>query len=512
MLHLLSRIFRRMTVVLALILIQLAVVVVVLVLFSQYFAYFYYACLAVSIFAVIRIVNKDYEPGYKIAWIIPILVFPIFGGLLYFMLGGNKMTRSSRRKLQGMDTKMEELLRPDFKADALACNGEDAVLQARYLERYAHAPAYANTVTEYFPLGDTLFPKLLEELRAAKHYIFLEYFIIAPGVFWSAVLEVLEQKVAEGVEVRLIYDDMGCVYTLPHNYVSVLEKKGIRTMAFNRFIPVLSLRLNNRDHRKLCVIDGHTAFTGGINLADEYINQKVRFGHWKDSAIMLKGDAAWSMAVMFLTMWDYNSDGEEEYARYRPRETPPEVMAAGQKEFVQPYTDVPLDDEAVGETVYLNLIAKARKYIYFTTPYLILSNAMYTAFCTAAKAGVDVRIITPHIPDKKFVFELTRSQYLRLLVAGVKIYEYTPGFIHAKNSVVDDCYGTVGTVNLDYRSLFLHFENGVLLYHSPTLLDVKRDFLETLPRCEEITEEKCRNIPWHLRAWRAFLRIFAPLL
>ncbi|WP_317380814.1 phospholipase D-like domain-containing protein, partial [uncultured Intestinimonas sp.] len=293
-------------------------------------------------------------------------------------------------------------------------------------------------------------------------------------------------------------------------YAAELEKRtGIRCCVFNPFVPILSLRLNNRDHRKILVIDGKVAFTGGINLADEYINQKVRFGHWKDSAILVRGEAAWSMTVMFLSLWDdIRRTPAEDYDRFRPHwETPPTGVG-----FVQPYTDSPLDGEAVGQSVYLNLINRARRYVYITTPYLIVDDSMNTALCIAAKSGVDVRIMTPHIPDKKMVFEVTRAHYGPLLEAGVKIYEYTPGFVHAKNFAVDDKFGTVGTVNVDYRSLFLHFENGVWLCGAPAVRDIRDDFLSTLEQCQPITLAQSRALPWWRRACRAVLRVFAPLM
>ena len=269
--------------------------------------------------------------------------------------------------------------------------------------------------------------------------------------------------------------------------------------------------MNNRDHRKFCIIDGHTAFTGGINLADEYINQKLRYGHWKDTAILLKGEAVWSMTVMFLTMWEYTRDVEEDYRRFRPDKLPPEA-AQGAGYYVQPYADNPLDEEAVGEAVYLNLINKAERYVYAMTPYLIISDSVNTALCNAAKSGVDVRIITPHIPDKALVFELTRSHYESLLEAGVQIFEYTPGFVHAKVMVTDDCCGVVGSINLDYRSMFLHFEDAVLLYHDPTVLDIKQDFINTQFRSQPVTLEQCLGHSWIRRLFRSILRVLAPLL
>ena len=508
---LLSLLFHRSVIVAVLIAVQIAILIAAMLQFSGNFVYLYWIFFGLSAAAVLIIVERQTEPGYKIAWIILILLFPIFGWLFYLVCGGNRLSARLRRKMQGIDRKMVNVLKPDGKAEELRPFGRDAVVQSQYLERYARCPAYSNTRTEYFPLGDNAFPRMLEELRKAKRYIFLEYFIIEKGEFWDSIVEVLRERRAAGVDVRVIYDDVGCLDKLPTRYAREFEAEtGIPCCVFNRFRPILSIRMNNRDHRKLLIVDGQAAFTGGINLADEYINVKSRFGHWKDSAILVRGEAAWSMTVMFLTMWEYVRNVEEDYERFRPEGVPPEVR--GIDCYVQPYTDSPLDNEPVGETVYLNLISKAERYVYLTTPYLIVSDSVNVALCNAAKSGVDVRIITPHIPDKKLVFELTRAHYEPLLEAGVKIFEYKPGFIHAKNSVADDVYGTVGTINLDYRSMFLHFENGVWLCHDPTILDIKADFLATQDRCIPITLEMCRGRAWPRRLLRAVLRIVAPRL
>ena len=509
---LLSLLFHRTVIIAVLISLQVAALLVAMVQFSGSFVYFYWACVVLSILAVLIIVSRQTDPGYKIAWIVPILIFPMFGWLVYVFCGGNRLSGRLRRKMQGMDRKLLEVLDADGKADALSRFGQDAVNQSRYLEHYARCPAYTNTYTEYFSLGDYAFPRILEELKKAEKYIFIEYFIIEHGIFWDSIVDILKEKHAAGVDVRVIYDDVGSLFTLPMNYARKFEAEtGIPCCVFNRFKPILSIRMNNRDHRKFLIVDGHTAFTGGINLADEYINVKPRFGHWKDSAILVKGEAAWSMTVMFLTMWDYIREVEEDYTPLRPDKLPAEA-ALGKDFYVQPYTDNPLDNEAVGETVYLNLISKARKYVYIMTPYLIVSDSVNTALCNAAKSGVDVRIITPHIPDKKVVFELTRSHYEPLLEAGVRIFEYTPGFVHAKNFAVDDVYGTVGSINLDYRSMFLHFEDGVWLCHDPSILDIKADFLDTQARSEAITLEVCRRHSQGRMLLRSVLRVLAPLL
>ena len=487
---------------------QIAVLVLVIVKFSESFTQFYWICILVSFLAALGIISSRSDPAYKIVWLVLILPFPVFGGMIYLLFGGSRHPRWLKKAMAAIDQTMLGELKKDFKADVLAPAGEDAVIQARYLERQAHCPVYTNSRVDYFSGGEDYFARMLAELRKAQRYIFLEYFIIQEGVMWDSVLEVLKEKARQGVDVRVMYDDMGCMFTLSRDYQNRLEEQGIRCCAFNRFLPVMSLLLNNRDHRKLCIIDGRTAFTGGINLADEYINAKERFGHWKDSGVLVEGDAAWSMTVMFLTMWDYAKKEREDYAAFRPAG----AAVPGAEGYVQPYTDSPLDGEAVARTVYLNMISKAERYIYITTPYLILDDATNTALCNAAKSGVDVRIITPHIPDKKSVFQVTRAHYPPLLEAGVKIYEYTPGFIHAKNFVVDDQFATVGTVNLDFRSLFLHFENGVWMCRTPCIQAIKADFLQTLQVSERVSVRSSRRLNLPLQLYRSILRLFAPLM
>ena len=338
----------------------------------------------------------------------------------------------------------------------------------------------------------------------------MEYFIIHPGVMWDGILEILERKAAQGVDVRVLYDDIGCLFTLPKHYAKTLQEKGIACKVFNPFRPVISLRLNNRDHRKICVIDGHTAFTGGVNLADEYINEIERFGHWKDGGICLRGAAVWNLSVMFLSTWNVDELEVEDFEQYRPNVYLPDPVPADG--LVQPFMDSPLDDEEVSATVFINLISRANRYLYLTTPYLIIDHAMNEALCSAAKAGVDVRIITPHIPDKRRVFELTRAHYEPLVKAGVKVYEYLPGFIHSKTLVCDDKLGMVGTINLDYRSLYLHFECGVWLCGTHSVADIKRDFLDTQAQCDQVTLEEVQGQSWGKRFYRSLLRVFAPLL
>lgn len=498
--------FHRTTVVVAALIIQIIVFGVVFSIFYEHFVWFYGACILLSMAAVLWIINGRSDPGYKMAWIVPIMAFPIFGGIAYLLLRSNYLSRRERREIEGMWQEMTQALNGDCKAESLIELSEDAAVQARYLENSAMCPVYANTETRYFPLGELKFQAMLEELKKAKKYIFLEYFIIEQGEMWDSILTILLERARAGVEVRVMYDDMGCLFTLPKDYAARLEEEEIHCVSFNRVQPVLSMRMNNRNHQKVCIIDGKVAFTGGINLADEYINTKVKYGHWKDGGILVRGEAVWSMTVMFLSMWHLYRDREEGLDWFRPDELP--LLA--ERGYVQPYMDSPLDQESVGEAVYLNLINRAKHYVYITTPYLIINHTMVTALTNAAKSGVDVRIMTPHIPDKRLVFEITRAHYEALLEAGVRIYEYTPGFLHAKTFVVDDRYAVCGTVNMDYRSFFLHFENAVLLYDQPAITDIRNDFLQTQEICQRVTLKQCQDMSWWRKLWRSVIRVLAP--
>lgn len=463
-----------------------------------------------SLVAVIAVVNTRDNPAYKLAWVIVILTFPLLGGTMYLLFSGWLPSRALRNRL----LKAEGQLRPFIKQqDAvkkeLAMLDQTGYGQSRYIRKYAGFPAWKNSTATYFRSGEENFPVLLQELKKAKHFIFLEYFIVQEGEMWNSILSVLKEKAAAGIEVRMIYDDLGSVFVLPYGYDKKLEQFGIKCEAFNKFIPIFSLVMNNRDHRKILVVDGHTAFTGGINLADEYINRKTKFGYWKDTGIMVRGEAAANLTVMFLTIWNTVRKTDSDFSRFLPH-----AYFSGDfpdDGFIQPYGDTPLDKETVGENVYLNMISAARRYLYIFTPYLIVDNEVMTALSLAAKRGVDVRIVTPGKPDKKLVFWLTQSYYMQLIESGVKIYQYLPGFIHAKVFVCDDLYATVGTINLDYRSLYLHFECGVFLCHNSEIKRIKQDTIQTMQESRLITKEIAkRKLP--VRLAQVILRIFAPLL
>ncbi|MCI9134476.1 MAG: cardiolipin synthase [Lachnospiraceae bacterium] len=477
---------------------------------SQYSVWISVFLTVLSILVTLWIINKDENPVYKLAWIVPILLAPLFGGLLYLMAGNKKPSRKLRRRLEAEAKRTNayyfqgESLLPKIREKDLSGEG-----QMRYIEQHLGYPVCAHTAARYYELGDAMFPDMLEALEEAEHFIFLEYFIIGQGRMWNTILEILERKAKEGVKVRVIYDDMGCVALLPLGYDRYLEQKGIQCMAFNPFVPFWSLVMNNRDHRKMLIIDGHTAFSGGINLADEYINEKLRFGHWKDTGFCIRGDGVWNYTMMFLQMWHSFHQEEEDFRAYMPHVWHPEAFKSDG--YVQPYGDSPLDSEVAGENIYLNILSQARRYVYIFTPYLIIDNEMQTALCLAAKRGVDVRIVTPGIPDKKLVFQLTRSMYPPLLRAGVRIYEYTPGFIHAKSYVCDDEIAVVGTINMDYRSLYLHFECGTYFYQSSVVRDVRKDAEKTIAKSREIQMRDTRQ-GFFGGLLCAVLRMFAPLL
>ncbi len=506
---LLKRVVQRVILLVSSFILQIGVISFFLLKYSESFFDFYLASLTLSIIIVFIIINNKSNPSYKIAWIVPVMIFPIFGGLFYLLYGGNKLSTREKLKMVIQNIEMTNALKQDD--EIIKKIGDKSIYaknQSEYILNYAKCPVYNNTETTYFKIGEEKFEALLRELKKAEKFIFLEYFIIQEGKMFNSILEILEEKAKQGVDVRLIYDDVGCIVTLPHNYKNTLEAKGIKCRVFNPIKPFFTRRLNNRDHRKIVVIDGDVGFTGGINLADEYINEYEKHGYWKDAGIMLKGDAVWNLTVMFLSMWDYIDNREEDYMKFKPSKN----KYYNSKGYVQPFDDSPLINEPIGETVYLNLINKAKDYIYINTPYLIIDNEMATALKIAAKSGVDIKIVTPYIPDKKFVHAVTKSYYESFIKDGIEIYEFTPGFMHAKTFVVDDEYGVVGSINLDFRSLYLHYECGVWLYKTDSIKSMKDDYLETLKRCHKVTMEECKNTSSIRKVLRLIIRMFAPLL
>lgn len=504
-------IFGRFFVVALSIILQVAWLCLVLWQFSYQFTYVNLLIRAVAIVVVLIIVNRWTNPANKLSWTFLILLSPIFGLLVYFLFGRSGLTRWMRKGMDEVNTEMEtHLTQDDLVTEEIKSKDLYAALQSGYINEWAGFPVYKNTATKYYKSGEDMFVDMIAALKSAEHFIFMEYFIVEEGCMFDEIQAILEEKVKAGVDVRFIYDDVGCISTLPPKYYKKMEEKGIQCAAFNPFLPLISVIMNNRDHRKIFVVDGKIGFTGGINLADEYINKVERFGYWKDTGIRIEGDAVWSFTIMFLEMWDYIKKTKDDCEKFRPevyRTTPFQTDG-----YVQPYGDSPLDHENVGENIYLNIISKAKRYVYIFTPYLIVDHEMLICLCNAAKSGVDVRIVTPGVPDKKMVYLLSQSYYAPLLRAGVKIFQYLPGFIHAKCFVCDDEIATVGSVNLDFRSLFLHFECGVWMYQSDAVMQVKEDCMETFANSEEMTLEFCRERPLVVRMAQSLLRLFAPLL
>ncbi len=464
---------------------------------------------ALSWIVVLRLINKFDRPSTKLNWILLILIAPIFGLPAYLMYGEGRPTRKMRKKISRTSQENELAIKEVFgEPTELEINArKDAI--GKYIQDIAGYPRYRDGNITYYPSGEDVFPVIKEKLQKAEKYILLQYFIIAPGKMWNEILQILLEKANCGVQIRIIYDDFGCMMTLPPKYDRYLESlhENIKCMTFNNVIPVFELRMNNRDHRKIIVIDGKVAFTGGLNIADEYINEIRRFGYWKDTGLKIEGTATASFIKIFFSVWNAFREDNEDIKDFLPE--PSNNKRA--KGYIQPYDDSPLDGMNVGESVYLDIINGAVKYLYIFTPYLILDDSMRMALCMAAARGVDVRIVTPGIPDKKTVYRLTRANYPILMKAGVKIYEYAPGFIHAKSMLCDDECAVVGTINLDYRSLYLHFENAVYFKDCDALQDLKRDCEETFALSTLCTTENTkRGVFGRMRD--SFLRLFETLL
>ncbi len=485
----------------------LAVILSVFVL-AIYIPHFYIAVIATQVGCILRIATSDDNPDYKVPWLLFVTVLPVVGFMLYFLFYSRKLQKKFIRRLEEMHTQGCEKDDSALLAH-LEKENKNACSQAKMLTKIASTYVFDRTHQTYFRSGEEMHPALLADLLTAKRFIFISSFIIEDGIFWGSILNILRKKAAEGVTVRLLYDDIGCMRTLPGDYDKQLRRVGIEATPFSRLRGNADSEFNNRNHRKITVIDGKIGYTGGVNLADEYINAKEKYGHWKDSAIRLEGEAVWALTALFLA--DYGISVKRAPAHIDNLYPP-----CAQEEdtgYLIPFGDGPnpIYQRRVGQNVIQNMVAQATRYVYITTPYLIIGNELCTTLENAALRGVDVKIILPHIPDKKVVFEISRTYYKRLSDAGVKIYEYAPGFLHAKNYLVDDEIGMIGTINLDYRSLVHHFENGVWMYRTPVLAEMKTDFEATLARSIPISEIPLRAGLLR-RLLRACVRLFAPLL
>lgn len=494
---------------------ELALIIAFAVLFSisNYGYYFLIGAWLLNIPAMIFIVNSKANTSYKLGWLLVVGLLPV-AGLLFYMLYANKRdTKRQRNKVKPYTEALKKYNRPaidtllEVKKD-----DETAYLHTNYIYNKNFAKPYSNTYTKYFKIGQDAWPVLLDELKKAKHFIFIEYFIIENGKFWNSILEILKEKVQEGVEVRVIYDDFGSMTKVGFNYYKKLRKLGINAVLFQRYRWYLDVKMNNRDHRKIIVIDGHTSFTGGLNLADEYVNEKVRFGEWKDNMVMLKGEGTYGMTILFLSLWDNYLKVQDDFSKYSFKKYQHEMLLTDDpKGYVQPYGDIPFDYESVGANVYINMISRAKKSVYISTPYLILDDTFMNTLILAARSGVDVKIILPGIPDKKTVYALSNAYAYELSKYGVGIYYYKRGFNHMKTMLVDDSYATIGTINLDLRSFHLNYENAVYISNGNCIEDIKNDFDEMFENCKKIKDPKKRKISFFTRVWWAILKCLSPM-
>ena len=496
-----------------------SIIIMLLELFLVFAAFFYFnllvpnwlsALVIVSLYigTILTIVNRNMPPESKVTWLL-FAVVPVFGFLLYLMIGERRLSKKEIQQLEKMDSmKFREDNSYDLRVELKQENKSAFGIVKSLLSMDHNADVYDGTASQYFSLGEEMFEAMLDDLRSAKKFIFLEFYIIDPGVMWNRVLEILVDKVQQGVEVKLLYDDIGCMATLPGDYTKRLRKMGIDAHKFNKVIPRMTVAYNNRDHRKILVVDGQVGYTGGINLADEYINHIVRFGHWKDGGVRLEGRAVKALTRLFLMNWYINRGEITDFDRYHF-----DSQRVEGKGLYIPYGSgpKPIYKEQVGKTVYQNIINQAIDYVYITTPYLIIDYDLTEDIKNAAMRGVDVRIVTPFIPDKKLIQIVTRGAYPDLLEADVKIYEYTPGFIHSKNVISDDELAVVGTINFDYRSLVHHYENAVLMYQTESIADIKQDFEDLFDVSKEISLETLQN-SWYQRLLKEIMQLFAPLL
>lgn len=512
--------FSRITLLIIFLLIQIFILWGAFEFLNDTLAYGFF--IALSALELLYILNQEGSSLFKISWIVPIILFPVFGGLFYVYIRLQTRVKKMRHRLDRESLmSRSELIQEREVSESIKRLPEPELSSINgYLYGYCGFPAYNDTEVRFFPMGEDFFPVLIEELKKARRFIFMEYFIVAKGSIWDEVLEVLKEKARAGVEIRFMYDGTNAIKNVPFRYDEKLRQAGINAKVFSPVLPALTSYQNHRDHRKICVIDGVTAFTGGLNLADEYANIGSPYGVWKDTAAMFRGKAANSFTMLFLQMWNSTRSlrGKQEkgndYGAYSYGACSSYDEGRGsedRKGFVIPYGDSPLDKENMGLSVYLSIINEARDYVHIMTPYLILDDQTMTALCYAAKRGVDVRILFPHIPDKPYAFWLGHTYYRELIKNGVRIFEYVPGFVHAKEFICDGRKAVIGSINLDFRSLYLHFENAAYLYDVPAIKDMEEDFQKCLSDCIEIDMEALSSMPKLQMFLGSVLRVFAPL-
>ncbi len=504
-------IFSRFGLALVMLVLQVLILFGIFQRFEEYLPHIFGGMVFLSFILVIVFLNMNsrINPTVKITWLMVIMLLPVFGVLFFVYIQSDLGHRVVKKYMNGVIAETKNYIPQKAEVmERLTEENPGAAALARYIARSGCHPVYDRTAVTYFPLGEDKFEEMLKQLEAAEHFIFMEYFIVDEGVMWGQILEILAKKAEEGVEVRFMYDGTCEFALLPRDYPKRLKALGIQCRVFAPVTPFVSTHYNYRDHRKILVIDGHTAFNGGVNLADEYINQKVKFGHWKDTALMLKGEAVKSFTLMFLQMWGSGGekDETERFLSY------PTGWAEGAGGYVIPYGDCPLDDDRLGERVYMDILNRSTRYVHIMMPYLILDGEMETALKFAAERGVQVVILLPGIPDKAIPYALAKTHYVSLLESGIQIYEYTPGFVHAKVFVGDGREAVVGTINLDYRSLYHHFECATYLYGADCIPGIEEDFQATLEKCRRVTMETVRKEKLVVKLTGCLMKVFAPLM
>lgn len=507
-----SMVFSRFGIVLVLLALQILVLLGLFLKFSQLAPHYYIISAVFYIFMIIVIVNSDHDASSKITWLTIMAFLPIFGALLYIYttvdIGHRVLKKKVTHILKNTKNKITQDKSVIDKAEEICPDVADLNY---YLNKSGRFPLYENTDVTYYPIGEKMFQSMLVELDKAKDFIFMEYFIVDDGYMWDNILEVLIKKANEGVDVRVMYDGTCEFALLPRTYPSSLEKLGIHCKVFSPVSPFISTHYNYRDHRKIMVIDGKTAYNGGINMADEYINYTHKYGHFKDVGVMLKGDAVDSFTLMFLQMWSVN----ERHCDFSKYLNVGDNLSAGgyfSNGFVMPFGDCPLDEYDVGKSVYMDILNRAKDYVYIMTPYMIMDGELENSLTFSAERGVDVRIILPHISDSFVAQALAKTHYKKLLDAGVKVYEYTPGFVHAKVFVSDDVKSVVGSINMDYRSLYHHFECATYMYGTRCIDDIKSDYKDTLAKCQQVTYESIKNDKWYIKLIGKVIKFVAPLI
>ncbi len=502
-------VFSRFGLVLVLLVLQVLLLLGLFQWFEEYLPHIFGATVFLTFVLVIVFLNMNsrIDPTVKITWLTVIMLLPVFGVLFFVYIRSDLGHRVVKKYMNQVISETKTCI-PQEEAVLKRLEEENpgAASLAHYIARSGCHPVYDGTAVTYFPLGEDKFEEMLKQLEAAEHFIFMEYFIVDEGIMWGRILEILAKKAKEGVEVRFLYDGTCEFALLPRDYPKRLKALGIDCRVFAPVTPFVSTHYNYRDHRKILVVDGHTAFNGGVNLADEYINRKVKFGHWKDTAVMLKGEAVKSFTLMFLQMWGEKKEEIERFLSY------PAGRAEAARGYVIPYGDCPLDEDRLGERVYMDILNRSTDHVSIMMPYLILDGEMETAIKFAAERGVEVVIVLPGIPDKAIPYALAKTHYASLLESGVKIYEYTPGFVHAKVFVGDGREAVVGTINLDYRSLYHHFECATYLCGADCISGIEEDFKETLAKCRQVTPETVRKEKLGVKLIGCLMKVFAPLM